>query len=95
MGMAMKKHHKSTIEQAQRIMTIVDRYYEPGNHRRSYRVVWDRYVRTIYPMTFRSFQNYLRIARAQEEDKSPPDALAYSLFDFWDAQHDRLGRVKP
>lgn len=91
-----KRHHKSTIEQAQRIMTIVDRYYEPGNHRRSYRVVWDRYVRTIYPMTFRSFQNYLRIAReASQVDQPKPDALAYSLFDFWDAQHDRLGRVKP
>ncbi|WP_373701646.1 hypothetical protein [Porphyromonas loveana] len=92
-----KRHHKSTIEQAQRIMTIVERYYEQGNHRRSYRVVWERYVRPLYPMTFRSFQNYLAIARKAKEGASspPPDALAYSLFDYWDQQMDRLGRVKP
>lgn len=94
-----KRHYKSTLERAKTIKAIVDRYYRPGNHRRSYRVIWGKYVNPVYPMTFRTFQTYLRVARcldeSPQEDKSLAPSFVYPLFDFWDSQHDHLGRVKP
>lgn len=43
------------------IRSITTRYYEPGNHLRSYKAVWRRWVNPVYPMTYDTYLRLLQI----------------------------------
>lgn len=47
------------------IRSITAKYYEPGNHLRSYKAVWRRWVNPIYPMTY---DTYLRLLQIDDPD---------------------------
>lgn len=47
------------------IRSITAKYYEPGNHLRSYKAVWRRWVNPVYPMTY---DTYLRLLQIDDPD---------------------------
>lgn len=71
------------IEMARNVYAIINRYHEPGNHRRSLRKVWQHYVYPIYPMSLRTMMELLRIAREHQSPGEIPPGL-YPLFEGWD-----------
>lgn len=60
-----RRHYKSTLRRVEMIRSITAKYYEPGNHLRSYKAVWRRWVNPIYPMTY---DTYLRLLQIDDPD---------------------------
>lgn len=81
-----QRHYRSTIEKVKMIRSITQRYYEPGNHQRSYKAVWRRYINPIYPMSYGTYLRYLGIA-APPQPK--PSSMQLCLFDFFDGKEAR------
>lgn len=77
--------HPNRVEMARRISYIVNQYHERGNHRRSLPKVWRKYVYPVYPISFRTMMNYLRIVREGESPDELPPGL-YPLFEKWDKE---------
>lgn len=63
--MGKRRHYKSTLRRVEMIRSITAKYYEPGNHLRSYKAVWRRWVNPIYPMTY---DTYLRLLQIDDPD---------------------------
>ena len=80
-------HRKSTVDKAKRVVAIVDRYYERGNHRRSYPMIWRMYVYPIYPCSLRTMMYYLRLVATLDDPPQEEDVSSLGpLFDRWDEQ---------
>lgn len=60
-----RRHYKSTLRRVEMIRSITAKYYEPGNHLRSYKAVWRRWVNPVYPMTY---DTYLRLLQIDDPD---------------------------
>lgn len=60
-----RRHYKSTLRRVEMIRSITAKHYEPGNHLRSYKAVWRRWVNPIYPMTY---DTYLRLLQIDDPD---------------------------
>lgn len=86
-GKKESKHHQSTVDKAKRVVAIVERYYEPGNHRRSYNMVWRMYVYPIYPCSLRRMKDYIKLVRELDESPQEEDVASLGpLFAIWDAE---------
>lgn len=70
--MAKDRTYRSTRERARLIQQLTEAYYEPGNLRRCYRAVWQKYIYPVYPMGYRTYLHYLHIKPAEPE-REPED----------------------
>ncbi|MBE6331665.1 MAG: hypothetical protein E7070_05115 [Bacteroidales bacterium] len=61
-----KKTYRSTRDRARLIQQLTAAYYEPGNLRRCYRAIWQRYIYPVYPMCYNTYLHYLGIDPAPE-----------------------------
>lgn len=76
-----RRHYKSTLRRVEMIREITARHYEPGNHLRSYKAVWRRWVNPVYPMTY---DTYLRLMQIKEDDSLDPQStnnIQLTIFD--------------
>ena len=75
--MGKPKRYKSTEARAKLIRALTDRYYEPGNNAKCSKAVWKKYINPIYPMSYRTYLNYLNIPPDQPtlEEAQLPDVF--------------------
>ena len=59
--MGKENHYKSTHARAKLIKSLTVRYYDRGNHAKCYKAVWKKFINPIYPMSYRTYLNYLNI----------------------------------
>jgi hypothetical protein len=73
--MGKEKHYKSTHARAKLIKALTERYYERENNAKCYKAVWKKYINPIYPMSYRTYLNYLNIPPdpPTHEDAQQPD----------------------
>lgn len=57
--------HSNTKKRIEAVCEIAQKYYEPGNQAKCYRVIWRHYIYPIYPMCYRTFMSYLSIGGIQ------------------------------
>ena len=57
----MPKSHINTLLRAQCIQALAKQYYEQGNYSKCYFRVWQRHIRPIYPMCYRTFLKYMKM----------------------------------
>lgn len=60
-----RRHYKSTLRRVEMIREITAKHYEQGNHLRSYKAVWRKWVNPVYPMTY---DTYLRLLQISPEE---------------------------
>lgn len=53
--------HENTIKRIELVRALSAKYYEPGRADRCYKEVWRRYIRPVYPMSYRTYLNYMGI----------------------------------
>lgn len=70
MGKQRRRHYKSTLRRVEILREITAKHYEPGNHLRSYKAVWRRWINPIYPMTY---DTYLRLLQVSDESGETAD----------------------
>ena len=70
-----KRHYRSTIERARLIAELTQQHYEPGNNAKCYKQGWRNVVRKVYPMSYRTFLNYLGVPPEREEPEEDPRQL--------------------
>lgn len=68
MGKQRRRHYKSTLRRVEMIREITAKHYEPGNHLRSYKAVWRRWINPIYPMTYDTYLRLLQISPSETAD---------------------------
>ena len=61
-----RRHYKSTLRRVEMIREITAKHYEPGNHLRSYKAVWRRWVNPVYPMTYDTYLRLLQISPSED-----------------------------
>lgn len=63
---------KSNINYELRILKvceIVQEHYEEGAHATCYKAVWKKHVYPLYPMSYRTFLNYIKTPLSKESLK--------------------------
>jgi len=60
--MSVFKNYSNTVKRALIIKSIVDAHYEEGNQAKSLAGVYRKYIRKIYPMSYRTLLRYLELA---------------------------------
>ena len=66
----MSRIHPNTRKMALIVQEVVEANYESGRQDRSKEWVYRSIIRSIYPMSRRTFFRYLRLARKIEEQDS-------------------------
>ena len=75
--MEKEKHYKSTLARVERIKKITSEHYEAGNHARSYKAVWRRWINPEFKIHYKTYLRLLGI----HEDLTPATPALPSLFD--------------
>ena len=79
----MSRIHENTVRRIELVRELANKYYEPGRADRCHKEVWRRYVRPVYPMSYRTYLTYMCID-VEEARKGMQRACTYyqsSLFD--------------
>lgn len=53
------------IHKAKLIYNIVEQHYEPGNQNKCQLQAYRKYVKSVYPMSERTFWRYMKIAKKE------------------------------
>ena len=64
------KRHKNILLRIQHVQELAAQHYEPGNQSKCYKQVWRHHVYPVYPMSYRTFLNYIN---EQIEPERPAD----------------------
>ena len=75
------KHYKSTIKRVALIREITAKHYEPGNHLRSYKAVWRKWINPVYPMAYDTYLRLLAIKEDSEDSTGSPKWRQLTIFD--------------
>lgn len=76
-----RKHYKSTIKRVALIREITAKHYEPGNHLRSYKAVWRKWINPVYPMAYDTYLRLLSIKEDSEDSTGSPKWSQLTIFD--------------
>lgn len=68
MGKRRRRHYDSTMRRVAMIKELTAQYYEPGNHLRSYKAVWRRWINPVYPMTYDTYLRLMQIDSVERLD---------------------------
>lgn len=74
MGKRRRRHYDSTMRRVAMIKELTAKYYEPGNHLRSYKAVWRRWINPVYPMTYDTYLRLMQIDPVERLGGEPPQA---------------------
>ena len=76
-----RRHYKSTIKRVALIREITAKHYEPGNHLRSYKAVWKKWINPVYPMAYDTYLRLLSIKEDEVESDAAPGWKQMTIFD--------------
>jgi hypothetical protein len=61
--------NKNTVKKASLIHNLAAQHYETGRQDKCWRAVWANHVQQVYPMCYRTFLNYIRLAKTEPKVK--------------------------
>jgi hypothetical protein len=64
---AAKQSHSNTIKKALLVKQMLDEHYEAGNQSKMMAGILRTKISKVYPMSYRTLQRYLIIAKTQTE----------------------------